>query len=122
MFKQRLHLPVSIMDRSKETLEKLKGVTDPEKKRKIIGAEFINAFKDFSDHLEQQIGKNAKFLVQVCSKSSNRTKWEIGNTVSRCDRILSASGIQSKAQSYDQIPSQCWRASARFTILPHRAS
>ena len=65
MFRDHLHLPVTVVDRSKEMLERLKGVTEPEKKRKAIGAEFINAFKDFRDQLEKQIGKQAKYLVQV---------------------------------------------------------
>ncbi|HTH72230.1 MAG TPA: glutamine-hydrolyzing GMP synthase [Candidatus Pristimantibacillus sp.] len=38
---------------------KLKGVTDPEKKRKIIGAEFIKIFEE-----EAKQVKDAKFLVQ----------------------------------------------------------
>lgn len=41
MFTQHLHLPVTMVDHSKVMLERLAGVSDPEKKRKIIGAEFI---------------------------------------------------------------------------------
>jgi GMP synthase (glutamine-hydrolysing) len=41
MFTQHLHLPVTMVDQSEAMLAKLKGVTDPEKKRKLIGAEFI---------------------------------------------------------------------------------
>jgi len=37
MFKDNLHLPVTCIDDSERTLAKLKGVTDPEKKRKAIG-------------------------------------------------------------------------------------
>lgn len=44
MFSDKLHLPVTCVDASSVFLEKLSGVTDPEKKRKIIGAEFIEAF------------------------------------------------------------------------------
>ena len=65
MFREHLHLPVTVIDRSSQMLEKLKGVTDPEKKRKAIGAEFIQAFKDFRDDLQLRIGKQAAFLVQV---------------------------------------------------------
>jgi len=38
MFKEHLHLPVTCIDASKQTLGLLAGVSDPEKKRKIIGA------------------------------------------------------------------------------------
>eukprot|EP00210_Caulerpa_lentillifera_P005841 g5585.t1 len=64
MFNDHLHLPVTIVDRSKQMLERLKGVVDPEQKRKLIGAEFIDAFKEFRDNLESKIGKKAKFLLQ----------------------------------------------------------
>jgi len=66
MFNDHLHLPVMISNRSDQMLKRLKGVTDPETKRKLIGAEFINAFKEFRDNLESKIGKKAKFLLQVC--------------------------------------------------------
>ena len=47
------------VDASQRFLSKLKGVTDPEKKRKIIGAEFVNVF-----HEEAQKIKGAEFLAQ----------------------------------------------------------
>ena len=46
-FKVDLH-PVNARDRF---LEKLSGVTDPEQKRKIIGHEFIDVFKDEANKL-----------------------------------------------------------------------
>lgn len=47
------HFPVSLtcVDAGKRFMDKLKDVSDPEKKRKIIGAEFINVFKDESAKL-----------------------------------------------------------------------
>jgi GMP synthase (glutamine-hydrolysing) len=45
-------------------LSKLKGVSDPEAKRKLIGGEFIKVFQDFRDGLEKSINKKPKFLVQ----------------------------------------------------------
>eukprot|EP00959_Pyramimonas_sp_CCMP1952_P139569 2920922-Pyramimonas_sp.AAC.1 len=47
MFKDNLALPVTVVDAVDRTLTKLDGVTDPEAKRKTIGAEFINVFKEF---------------------------------------------------------------------------
>jgi GMP synthase (glutamine-hydrolysing) len=44
-FADRLHLKVVFVDASKRFLAKLAGVTDPERKRKVIGREFIEAFK-----------------------------------------------------------------------------
>jgi GMP synthase (glutamine-hydrolysing) len=44
LFGDRLHLNLVVADASQEFLKKLKGVTDPEKKRKIIGHVFIDVF------------------------------------------------------------------------------
>ena len=42
---ERLSLPLVFVDASAIFLERLKGVTDPERKRKIIGATFIDVFE-----------------------------------------------------------------------------
>ncbi|HET9834151.1 MAG TPA: glutamine-hydrolyzing GMP synthase [Vicinamibacterales bacterium] len=42
---ERLKLPLVFVDASKTFLDRLKGVTDPERKRKIIGATFIDVFE-----------------------------------------------------------------------------
>jgi GMP synthase (glutamine-hydrolysing) len=42
---ERLQLPLIFVDRSKLFLDRLTGVTDPEQKRKVIGATFIDVFE-----------------------------------------------------------------------------
>jgi GMP synthase (glutamine-hydrolysing) len=64
MFNETLHLPVKCMDESERFLSKLAGVVDPEKKRKIIGGEFINCFEDAANALKGEIGRMPAFLVQ----------------------------------------------------------
>ena len=64
MFKDHLHLPVTKIDDSARLLGKLKGVTDPEKKRKCIGAQFIEVFKEYKSEVEKKTGVRPKFLVQ----------------------------------------------------------
>lgn len=59
VFKDGLKMNLIKADAGKVFLEKLKGVTDPEKKRKIIGEEFIRAFEAEA----KKIGK-VDFLVQ----------------------------------------------------------
>ena len=59
VFKDGLKMNLIKADAGKVFLGKLKGVTDPEKKRKIIGEEFIRAFEAES----KKIGK-VDFLVQ----------------------------------------------------------
>jgi len=59
-FAQQLHLNLRILDASDSFLAKLKGVIDPERKRKIIGKLFIGQFEG-----EAKIKSGgAKFLVQ----------------------------------------------------------
>jgi GMP synthase (glutamine-hydrolysing) len=44
-FTQKMQLPLDFVDATALFLERLAGVTDPEKKRKIIGAAFIDVFE-----------------------------------------------------------------------------
>ncbi len=59
MFKKHLHINLHFARSGKLFLKKLKGVTDPEKKRKIIGRTFIEVFDT-----EARKIKNVKFLAQ----------------------------------------------------------
>jgi GMP synthase (glutamine-hydrolysing) len=59
MFGGHFNIDLHTVDWSQKFLEKLVGVTDPQEKRKIIGAEFIKAFKSEAEQI-----KNAKFLAQ----------------------------------------------------------
>lgn len=59
IFKEKLHLNVKFIDAKKEFLGKLKGVTSPEEKRKLIGREFIRVF----ERIATEIG-GADYLVQ----------------------------------------------------------
>ena len=63
-FERELHLPVTCVDASDQFLSKLKGVKDPEAKRKIIGKEFIAIFDEFAQELEEKLGRRPDFLVQ----------------------------------------------------------
>ncbi|MCX7831966.1 MAG: glutamine-hydrolyzing GMP synthase [Actinobacteria bacterium] len=57
-FRDHFHINLIHVDASQRFLEKLKGVTDPEQKRKIIGEEFIRVFEDVAREI------NATYLVQ----------------------------------------------------------
>lgn len=50
-FAERLHLPLDFVDASELFLDRLRGVTDPEEKRKIIGATFIDVFEKRANEL-----------------------------------------------------------------------
>ncbi|KAK1314117.1 hypothetical protein QJS10_CPA06g00307 [Acorus calamus] len=57
-FESDLHLPVTCVDASDRFLSKLKGVTDPERKRKIIRGEFISIFDNFAVELEHRLERS----------------------------------------------------------------
>src|SRR5437667_10463089 len=59
MLKDNLHLNIHGIDASERFLNMLAGVTDPEKKRKLIGNEFIRVFEEEAE----KIG-SVDFLVQ----------------------------------------------------------
>lgn len=58
-FAEKLHLKVVFVDAARRFLSRLKGVADPERKRKIIGREFIKVFEEAA----LKIGK-PQFLAQ----------------------------------------------------------
>ncbi|MEO7998574.1 MAG: glutamine-hydrolyzing GMP synthase, partial [Gemmatimonadaceae bacterium] len=64
MFVDRLHAKVVRVDASELFLGKLAGVSDPEAKRKIIGAEFVTVFKQEAAKLVGTGAKGAKWLAQ----------------------------------------------------------
>jgi GMP synthase (glutamine-hydrolysing) len=64
MYRDRLGLRVIGVDASDRFLDKLKGVSDPEKKRKIIGNEFIHVFQAEAQKLQKESAGDIRFLVQ----------------------------------------------------------
>jgi GMP synthase (glutamine-hydrolysing) len=64
MFQGQLKANVIRVDASELFLNELKGVADPEQKRKIIGKEFVTVFKAQADKLKSSGSKGAKWLAQ----------------------------------------------------------
>ena len=59
MFRDHFHMDLRVVDWSQQFLEALAGITDPQQKRRVIGAEFIKAFKSAAEEI-----KGARFLAQ----------------------------------------------------------
>ena len=59
VFREHFHLKLVVVDARDRFLARLAGVTDPEEKRKIIGHEFIEVFREAAADIE-----GAKFLAQ----------------------------------------------------------
>lgn len=57
--RKNFHMDIRVVDAAERFLKKLKGITDPEKKRKIIGNEFIRVFEE-----EAMKIKDVGFLAQ----------------------------------------------------------
>jgi GMP synthase (glutamine-hydrolysing) len=62
-FRDTFKVPLVAVDAETRFLDKLRGVTEPEAKRKAIGAEFIRVFEEEATRLAAG-GEGAKFLVQ----------------------------------------------------------
>jgi len=58
-FKGHFKMNLTVVEAEKRFLDRLKGVEDPEQKRKIIGDEFVRVFQDAAKKI-----KNAEFLGQ----------------------------------------------------------
>jgi GMP synthase (glutamine-hydrolysing) len=58
-FRDHFHINLRVHDATEQFLSALKGVTDPQQKRKIIGKEFIDAFEREAKSIE-----DARFLAQ----------------------------------------------------------
>ena len=59
VFRNRFHVPLKTVDARQRFLGKLKGVVDPEQKRKIIGREFIAVFEEAASEFQ-----DARYLAQ----------------------------------------------------------
>jgi len=64
LFKDHFHIKMKTVHAEKSFLTKLKGVTDPERKRKIIGNEFIRVFEAAARDLKKTSRGGYRFLAQ----------------------------------------------------------
>ena len=60
IFCKHRHFNLTVIDARARFLRRLRGVSDPERKRKIIGREFIHVFNEAS----KKVGRGAQFLAQ----------------------------------------------------------
>ncbi|MDJ0920775.1 MAG: glutamine-hydrolyzing GMP synthase [Henriciella sp.] len=64
LFREHYNIPLVHVDASELFLGKLAGVSDPERKRKIIGGLFIDVFEEEAGKIAQSTGQRADFLAQ----------------------------------------------------------
>jgi GMP synthase (glutamine-hydrolysing) len=63
-FRDTFHVPLVAVDAEERFLTRLQGVSDPERKRKLIGTEFIRVFEEEAAKLAAGGDGAARFLVQ----------------------------------------------------------
>lgn len=61
---EKMGIDLKVVDASEKYFSALAGVTDPERKRKVIGGLFIDVFAEYATDLSKKIGRMPKFLVQ----------------------------------------------------------
>jgi GMP synthase (glutamine-hydrolysing) len=64
VFGENFHVKLKYVNATKRFLDGLKGVTDPERKRKIIGRDFIKVFDQAVTELSRKSKANIRFLAQ----------------------------------------------------------
>ncbi|MEO0551147.1 MAG: glutamine-hydrolyzing GMP synthase [Pseudomonadota bacterium] len=64
LFREHYNIPLVHVDASELFLGKLAGVSDPERKRKIIGGLFIDVFEEEANKIANSTGQRADFLAQ----------------------------------------------------------
>jgi len=60
VFGENFHIKLKYVGASRRFLDKLKGITDPERKRKIIGNEFVKVFEEATQSLTAAAAKRKK--------------------------------------------------------------
>jgi len=64
LFAEHIGIDLDYVDASQRFLDKLAGIGDPERKRKIIGYEFVAVFKEEAERIKRESGGHVKFLAQ----------------------------------------------------------
>ena len=105
MFEGKLHARVIRVDASELFLGKLAGVTDPEKKRKIIGGLFVDVFKAEAERLKQ--GGAGRTTADGRPAVRGATFLAQGTIY---PDVIESGGAKSKKAGDDQEPPQRRRA------------
>ena len=72
VFGENFHVRLKYVDASDRFLSLLKGVTDPETKRKLIGNEFIKVFQHATEELIEEDQKNGERKLTAANPSGGR--------------------------------------------------
>ena len=79
--RDNLGLNLIAVDATDRFMNKLAGVTDPEKKRKIIGNEFIEVFDDEAKRILKEAGSGEKNNEKKHAENNNKVEWLVQGTL-----------------------------------------
>lgn len=113
-------VPIEVVDASKQFLDALKGVTDPEQKRKIIGNMFLEVFFSAADHVEL-LAQGTLYPDVIESATSGSIASKIKTHHNRVDRVMELKEAGRVIEPLAELFKDEVRALGAELGIPHRA-
>lgn len=113
-------VPIEVVDASAQFLEKLRGVSDPEQKRRIIGDLFVDLFWGVADHVEL-LAQGTLYPDVIESASSGSAASKIKTHHNRVDRILDLKKEGKVLEPLAELFKDEVRSLGESLGIPHRA-
>lgn len=117
---EEVGVPVEIIDASERFLTALKGVTDPEQKRKIIGTLFVDVFWGVADNVEL-LAQGTLYPDVIESATSGSIASVIKTHHNRVDRIMELKAQGKVLEPLAELFKDEVRALGASLGIPHRA-
>jgi len=113
-------VPIEVVDASERFLTALKGETDPEKKRKIIGTLFVDVFWGVADNVEL-LAQGTLYPDVIESATSGSIASVIKTHHNRVDRIMELKAQGKVLEPLAELFKDEVRALGQSLGIPHRA-
>ena len=117
---QEVGVPIEVVDASERFLTALKGETDPEKKRKIIGTLFVEVFWGVADNVEL-LAQGTLYPDVIESATSGSIASVIKTHHNRVDRIMELKAQGKVLEPLAELFKDEVRALGASLGIPHRA-
>ena len=117
---EEVGVPIEVVDASERFLTALKGETDPEKKRKIIGTLFVDVFWGVADNVEL-LAQGTLYPDVIESATSGSIASVIKTHHNRVDRIMELKAQGKVLEPLAELFKDEVRALGASLGIPHRA-
>ncbi|MBX7208597.1 MAG: glutamine-hydrolyzing GMP synthase [Verrucomicrobiaceae bacterium] len=118
---EEVGVPIEVVDASERFLAALKGVTDPEQKRKIIGNLFIDVFWSAAGEKVQLLAQGTLYPDVIESATSGSIASKIKTHHNRVDRIMELKAQGKVLEPLAELFKDEVRALGQSLGIPHRA-